>query len=391
MHDCLIIGGGVIGLSLAYELARAGQQVRVVDRIQPGREASWAAAGILPPPRTTDTDPLERLAALSCRLHPDWAARLRAETTIDNGYRRCGALYLADESLIGELTTAAMQWRRGGVTIEELSADAAVRLEPTLRSAAKAGRLRAGLLVPDEVQIRSPWNMHALEAACVACGVEISVDTEVEDFEIAGDRIRAARTRHGPLVAETFCVTSGAWSGGLLGKLGVRIGIKPIRGQIMLLKMAEPILQRVVYAGPHYFVPREDGRLLVGSTLEDVGFDHRVTSDAVRELLDFAISWVPELRSAEMERCWAGLRPASADGRPYMGRVPGLENAFVAAGHYRSGLILAPATAVLMSQLIRGQQPEFDLSPFAVESRGEGRGASKMRPSSKAEFSNPSR
>ena len=371
MHDCLIIGGGVIGLSLAYELARSGQQVRVVDRIRPGREASWAAAGILPPPsQAADADPLERLAALSCRLHPDWAARLQAETSIDNGFRRCGALYLADESLLGELTTAATQWRRGGVTIEELSADAAVRLEPALQPVAASGRLRAGLLVPDEVQIRSPWNMDALEEACLGRNVEISSDTEVDDFEIDGDQIRAARTTHGPIVAEKFCITSGAWSGGLLSKLGVHLGIKPIRGQIMLLKTPEPILRRVIYAGPHYFVPREDGRLLVGSTSEDVGFDRRVTSEAVRELLDFAIDWIPELRSAEMECCWAGLRPASADGRPYMGRVPGLQNAFVAAGHYRSGLILAPATAVLMAQLIRGQQPEFDLSPFAV---GKGR------------------
>jgi glycine oxidase len=371
MHDCLVIGGGVIGLSLAYELARNGQRVRVVDRLQPGREASWAAAGILPPPSdAADADPLERLTALSLRLHPDWAARLREETGIDNGFRRCGALYLADNGLLDELRTFAKQWRRGGVAVEDLSPDAAAAIEPALQPAATGGLLRGALLVPDEVQIRSPWNMQALEAACIARGVEISSDTEVDGFEIAGGRIRAALTRQGSLVAESFCVTSGAWSGGLLSRLAVHIGIKPIRGQIVLLKTPEPVMRRVVYAGPHYFVPREDGRLLVGSTLEDVGFDRRVTSDAVRELLDFAIRWIPELRTAEMECCWAGLRPGSADGRPYLGRLPGLQNAFVAAGHYRSGLILAPATALLMAQLIRGQQPEFDLATFAVGTGG---------------------
>ena len=199
--------------------------------------------------------------------------------------------------MLGELADTAKQWLRGGVTIEDLSADAAVRLEPALQPAAASGRLRAGLLVPDEVQIRSPWNMHALREACLGRNVEISSDTEVEDFEIVGDQIRAARTNQGPIAANSFCITSGAWSGGLLSKLGVHVGVKPIRGQIMLLKTAEPILRRVVYAGPHYFVPREDGRLLVGSTLEDVGFDRRVTSEAVRELLDFAIEWIPELRS----------------------------------------------------------------------------------------------
>jgi len=368
MHDCLIIGGGVIGLSLAYELARAGQRVRVVDRIHPGREASWAAAGILPPSsQAADADPLERLAAISLRLHPEWAARLLDETGIDNGLRRCGALYLADDGLLDELAAMARQSRRGGVAIEELSSEAAARLEPALEPAVTAGRLRAGLLVHDELQIRSPWNLQALEAACVRRGVEISADTEVEGFEIVGDRIATARTKQGSIAAERFCVTSGAWSGGLLSKLGVHVAIKPIRGQIVLLRTAKPILRRAVYAGPHYFVPRDDGHLLVGSTLEDVGFDRRVTSEAVRELLDFAIDWIPELRTAEMECCWAGLRPASADGRPYLGRVPGLQNAFAAAGHYRSGLILAPATAVFMAQLIRGQTPEFDLTPFAVE------------------------
>jgi glycine oxidase len=367
MLDCLIIGGGVIGLSLAYELARDGFRVRVVDRIQPGREASWAAAGILPPPlQVADADPLERLAALSCRLHPDWAARLRAETGIDTGLRRCGAIYLADESQLGEMAAMAGKWRRGGVPVDDLSPEAAARLEPALQPAATTGRLRAGLLVPDEFQIRSPWNLRALEAACTARGVEISGDTEVQDFEIVGGQIRVAHTHLGPLVAKNFCITSGAWSGGQLSKLGVHVGIKPIRGQIVLLKTPEPILRRVVYAGPHYFVPREDGRLLVGSTLEDVGFDLRVTSEAVRELLDIALDWIPEFRAAEMECCWAGLRPASADGRPYLGRVSGLQNAFIAAGHYRSGLILAPATATLMAQLIRGREPDFDMSPFGI-------------------------
>jgi glycine oxidase len=349
--------------------------VRVVEQIKPGREASWAAAGILPPPsQAADADPLERLEALSCRLHSDWTARLREETGIDTGFRRCGALYLADEALLAELDAMAGRWRRGGVEVEKISPEDAAGFEPALRAAVATGRLRAGLLVPGEVQIRSPWNMHALEAACIARGVEISGDTQVEDFEIAGERIRAVRTPLGSISAESFCVACGAWSGGLLSKLGVHVGIKPIRGQIVLLNTGRPILRRVVYAGPHYLVPREDGRLLVGSTLEDVGFDRSVTSGAVRELLDFAIDWIPELRGAEMERSWAGLRPASASGRPCIGRVPGLKNAFVAAGHYRSGLILAPATAVLMAQLIRGQEPEFDLSPFAI-ARGEAEGA----------------
>lgn len=366
MHDCLIIGGGVIGLSLAYELAGHGARVRVVDRIEPGREASWAAAGILPPAwQGPGPTALDDLHALGCRLHPDWAARLREETGIETGFRRCGAVHLADEPLLSELSATANHWRQGRIRFDKLSAHAAVQIEPALKPVADAGRLCAALLLHDEIQIRPPWNMRALEAACRKRGVEIGGDTDIIDFELAGENIRAARTNSGAIAAETFCIAAGAWADGLLKKLGLSLGIKPIRGQMVLLKTPAPILQHVIYSGGRYLVPRDDGRLLVGSTLEDVGFDHRVTADAVRGLIDFAVAWFPELRDAELEHSWAGLRPASANGEPIIGQIPGMRNAFVAAGHYRSGWILAPATALLMSQLIRGGTPELDLKSFA--------------------------
>jgi glycine oxidase len=368
MHDCLIIGGGAIGLSLAYDLAGHGVRVRLVDRIQPGRESSWAAAGILPPAhQPADATPHDRLAAFSCRLHPIWAARLREETGIDTGFRACGAMHVADERLLGDLAAIADDWQRGNIAFERLSPEAAVSLESALGPMAASGQLRAALLLPGEVQIRPPWNVRALEAACKNRGVEISSDMEIEDFEIADGVIHAARTAADVICAETYCIAAGAWTGGLMKKIGLQLPIKPVRGQMVLLKTLAPILKRVLYVGGRYFVSREDGRMLVGSTLEDVGFDKRVTADAVQELLDAVLQWLPELRTAEIERCWSGLRPGSADGLPYMGRLPGVRNGFIAAGHYRSGLILAPGTAVLMSQLIRGEEPELDLAPFQVD------------------------
>ena len=367
MHDCLIIGGGAIGLSLSYELAGGGWRVRVVDRGQPGQEASWAGAGIIPPAvEPPGATPLERLTAYSVQLQPEWAAKLRDETGIDNGYRRCGGVYLSDGSLATALDDAAALWRRGGAFVEMLSPQAVAEVEPVFQEAVAAGRVRGGMLLPDEAQIRNPRHLKALAAACQARGVEISAGIEVQDFDVSGGRIKAARTEQGPIAAERFCVTSGAWSGRVLERLGVRMPVKPIRGQIVLLNSSRPVLRRVVYIGPNYFVPRDDGRTLIGSTLEDVGFDCRSTPEAVGELLAFGLSWAPRLRAAAFERAWAGLRPASADGAPYLGPIPGLDNAFVAAGHYRSGLILAPATAVLMAQLLRGEKPALDLEPFRV-------------------------
>jgi glycine oxidase len=369
MYDCLIVGGGVIGLSLAYELSRRGMRVRVIDRHLPGREASWAAAGLLPPaPSGPDATPLERLAALSLRLHADWAGRLLEETQIDYGYCRCGGLNLADtDAACAELEQQARTWRRDGIAVESLSPAAVTEIEPALAEAAESGLLKAALLVPDETQIRNPRFLQALIAACTARGVEITAGAEVEEFDCERGRMIAARTRHGQIIADQFCITTGCWSGLVLARLGIPVAVKPIRGQVALLSMPDVILKRVAYAGSHYFVPRDDGRILVGSTLEDVGFNRHTTSAVIQELLEFALRWVPALREAEFERCWAGLRPATADGLPYLGQLPGLDNVYVAAGHYRSGLVLSCATAVVMAQLIQGEQPAVDLQPFRVD------------------------
>ena len=245
MHDCLIIGGGAIGLSLAYELAGGGWKVRIADRGQPGHEASWAGAGLIPPVcEPPDATPLERLQAFSTRLQGEWAVKLRDETGIDNGYQRCGALSLSDGSLATALDEAAAGWRRGGATAEMLSPAAVAKLEPAFQEAVAAGRVRAGMLLPDEVQIRNPRFLKALEAACQSRGVEISAGVEIQDFDVAGPQIKEVRTTQGPIAAERDCITAGAWSGRVMERLGVRMPVKPIRGQIVLLHGAEPVLRR---------------------------------------------------------------------------------------------------------------------------------------------------
>lgn len=365
MSDCLIVGGGVIGLSLAYELAGHGMRVRVIDAAQPAREASWAAAGILPPACPSVLDPLEQLTALSNQLHAEWSEELRASTLLDNGYRRCGAIYLArDSAEVERLETFARLAQERNLVAQRLSSDALGELEPALQP---GGSVSAAYLVPDECQIRSPRHLKALVIGCVSRGVEITPGAAAEDFEIRGDRVRAVSTGLGLLKADRVCLTSGTWTAALARKLGTMPAIKPVRGQIVLLSLARPAVARIVNEGRRYLVPRDDGRLLVGSTEEDVGFDRATTAGAVSGLLQFAICLVPELERAQIERSWAGLRPATADGLPYLGRVPGLENAFIAAGHFRGGLQLSTGTAVVMGQLIRGQQPQIDLAAFRLD------------------------
>ena len=369
MTDALIVGGGVIGLSLAYELAGEGCKVRLLDRGAPGREASWAGAGILPPASAEpEIDPYEQLLQLSNELHRAWSARLREETGVDNGYRRCGGIYLArDAATKTQLDRAAEAWRQQGVAVETLSPDELASREPSLAGGAVSPGLRAAYFLPDETQLRNPRHLKALLAGCALRGVEISAGIAVEDFLVRGERIERVLTSSGPLEAEQVCLTSGPWTKTLLSRLGVRTALKPIRGQIALLSAARPLLRSIVNEGPRYLVPRPDGRILVGSTEEDAGFEKLTTAGGIGGLLEFALSLAPGLKAAQLEQCWAGLRPNTLDGRPYLGQIPGLANAYVAAGHFRSGLQLSPGTAAVMSRLMRGLDPQFDLTPFRVD------------------------
>lgn len=369
MHDCLVLGGGVIGLSLAYELATQGLRVVLIDRGDPGREASWAGAGIVSPkPFRVGDSPIDRLTGLSYQLHRQWADDLRELTGIDNGYRRCGGIYVAQTSTDHDaLRKTVNLWKKYELSYEMLSSDALQQLEPALyrkRLATKKPFLTAYLL-PGESQIRSPRHIKALQVACLLRGVDIRRGVLAHDFAIRNQRIHEVVTSTGRLTAGYVCITAGCWSGSLTARLNRNLEIRPVRGQIVLFASPQPQIKRIINEGLRYLVPRPDGRLLVGSTEEEVGFDSRSTTGGVRKLLDFALKLAPELADASIERTWAGLRPATADGRPYLGRLPGVDNALVATGHFRSGLALAPATAVVMRELLCGKTPTVDLKSFS--------------------------
>ena len=366
MPDCLIVGGGVIGLSLAYELAGRAVQVRVIDAGQPGRESSWAGAGILPPAGADDPRAIVQLTALSNLTHAEWHQRLLAETGIDNGFRRSGGIYLArqpaDELALRQM---AAEWRESDIDCQELGGPAAVaEVESGLRP---TGSIHAAYYLPGECQIRNPRHVKALVAACLARGVEIFSNLPAEDFIVRGRRVDAVRTRDGLVSADRFCITSGAWSSALLARIAPPPPIRPVRGQIALVSLPAPPLSRVVNEGLRYLVPRDDGRVLVGSTEEDAGFDRNNTPEAVADLEQFGRSLCPALAQGSLERSWAGLRPASADGLPYLGRVGDFDNVYLAAGHFRSGLQLSAGTAQVMADLMVGDPSPIDLTPFRLD------------------------
>jgi glycine oxidase len=366
MTDCCIIGGGVVGLSIARELASRGRTVRVLARGQGRDTASWAAAGIFPPaPVFAGSPPGDALTAWSDRLHREWSLELLNETGIDNELRRCGGLHVAaSERGLSRLRAAAADWHRKGTACEWLDGPAVADHEPALVAAVDRGAVIGGFLLPDEMSIRPPRHLEALAESCRRRGVEISTVSEVNRFEVADGRIAGVVTSEGVVRAGCYCLAAGAWSGGLAEQLGLRLETRPIRGQIVLLKLPRQILVHVVNLGLDYLVPRDDGRLLVGSTIEDAGFAATTTEDAVQRLLAVARELLGDLPDVRTEQAWAGLRPGSADGLPSLGRLPGLANGFIAAGHFRAGLHQSTGTAVLLADMITGAAPSIDPTPF---------------------------
>ena len=362
--DVVVVGGGVIGLSVAYCLAREGVSAMVLDRGEMGQGASWAGAGMIPPHvERLKTNPTIDLRSWSAMLYPEWSQALLEETGIDNGYRRTGGVDVAADLIEdNELKTSAGRWRNEKIVYERLEPGDFARVEPALNP-----DLRVVYYLPDRAQIRNPRHLKALARALDARGVVLRSGSAVVGFESKAGRVSAVRTEEGSIPCDRVVVAAGAWSSGVLARMGVRVETPPLKGQIVLLKGDRPLLRRIVEHGKNYLVPRDDGRILVGATEEEAGFDTRTTSEAFRDLLAEAYRLCPILEGAEVERSWAGLRPGSVDSKPYLGFAPGMSNVIVATGHKRAGLQLAPASAEVIADLVLGRPPRVDLTPFRLD------------------------
>jgi glycine oxidase len=360
-NDLVIVGGGVIGLAIAYAAAREGLSPVVLDRSELGRESSWAGAGLIPPEsHNIIGNPSAALRSFSARFYPAWSEALREETGIDVGYRRTGGVDVAltdSEDLV--LRNAAGRWRAEGIECERLAPADFTRVEPALSHG-----LCSAYFLPDRAQVRNPRLLRALSEAVARRGGRLKPWHSVESFEIRNGRAIAVNTSEGSFSCARLVVAAGAWSGRLLGQFGLHAPTPPIKGQIVLLRADRCLLRRIVEHGKYYLVPRDDGRILVGATEENAGFDARPTARGARDLLNDALAVCPLLGDAEVEATWAGLRPGSIDHKPYIGAVPGIENVFVATGHYRAGLQLAPGTAEIVADLLLGRTPRIALSAF---------------------------
>ncbi len=365
MFDLAIVGGGIIGLSTAYQLSLSGMRIVVVDKALHSRQASWAAAGLVPPANPEGApDAYERLRAFSRSHLLKWCNQLARDTGIDPELRHRGSVHVArTPGELAALNAAVAQWRAEGISVESLDSRRTIDIEPALTNAVETEKLLGAFYVPDEATLRPPRLLKALTAACKARGVDWC-EAQVTRWKIDDRQATASLSSGQRLLAKKYCVCGGAWSASQLSQLGINAEIVPWRGQMLLWQSSSDLVRRVVYEGPNYIVPRDDGLYLVGSTMEDAGFQGQTTTAAHDVLRDFGVSLLPQLATAKLIQHWAGFRPGTADGDPIIGRIEPLTNVYVATGHFRSGIAMAAGTAAVLDDLINDRTPPIDVSSF---------------------------
>jgi glycine oxidase len=365
--DIAIIGGGVIGVSIAFELAADNLRVVVFDRQQPGREASWAAAGMLSPAPDSSRDlPLVPFARRSLGLYPQFIASIEDASGKRTGYARDGALeifFSRDTDAESKRAARLRELQQFGIAAEEISLDDARRMAGALGPAAGSA-----LWLPDEGTVEPRLLMDALLTAARNRGVEVRAGCEVTELIQSGERCSGVLAAGEKVPAEHVVLAAGCFSSRLGGNPAVQAfaPTRPVRGQMLALRpnAGTVALPRVMRSESSYLVPRRDGRIVAGSTNEEAGFEKQVTAAGIGKILGATLEMCPELGRAEVIETWAGLRPGTPDDLPILGPAD-TRGLWVATGHYRNGILLAPATARVFQEFISGVESSFNVAPFS--------------------------
>jgi glycine oxidase len=354
--DVLIVGAGVIGCALARELVGRGAAVTVIERGEPGAEASGAAAGLLAPQAEgLPRGPFFDLALESRCLYPAWTAELSEESRMEVGYRRAGILRCALPGGVSDRD--AFEWqRRDGLAVEEKDAGEIA----AMTGGSVSGEIREGIFFPDEAVVDSRRLTRALRIAAERRGVAFAIRRTGLRMLVRGGRCAGVETDQGPMGAAQVVNAAGAWAS---FDPAFPVPVEPVHGQIVEVESPAPALSAVVQSEDVYVVPR-GGSWLLGSTAERIGFEKRVTAGAVARLLAAGARLLPAIEGATFLRAWSGLRPGTPDGLPVLGRGP-LPGLFLATGHFRNGILLAPVTALAVADELAGAGTR-DLAPFSI-------------------------
>jgi glycine oxidase len=354
-QDVIIIGAGIIGLATAERLLLQGAKVTILERNQTGQESSWAGGGILSPLCPWDyLDAVTRLTSYSARQFPAWISTLHKASGIDPEYEISGLLVLPPYD-----NEIAQRWcSTHGIKTEQYA------LCGNSLKASSDKTPKHALFLPDIAQVRTPRLLRTLLKRIKNLGGEVIENCTVARLKTARQQVQSIISSRGEFVADYYIVSAGAWSKEILGVHALKLNIKPIKGQMLLFKFDKPPVHTILVQNDLYIIPRLDGHLLVGSTLEDTGFDKITTASARDHLLMHAQTILPSLQKMPIIRQWSGLRPASSNNIPIIGRHPIIRNLLINSGHFRYGVTMAPASAeILVNEIMNTQQP-FDVTPY---------------------------
>lgn len=359
-RTALIVGGGLIGCAIAYELGKAGYRCTVLDKGPLLQEASTAAAGMLGAQvELHHPGPFYAFCRYSLSLYRAWTEELERISGVSVEYRDEGILRAAFTEADELELRGRLSWMQDARWLDR---DELLAAEPEL-----SPDVRGGLQLPADHQLHPRRLAQALKAALVRQGCELRENTPVFELTRASGngRVTGVRTAEGTLDASLVVLSAGAWSPGLADAIGLRLPIFPVKGQCISLRPSAPISRFTLFTQGCYIVPKEDGTCLVGATQVEAGFDKRATAAAVGELHARAARLLPALADAELADTWAGLRPGTRDGLPFLGWCPDAPGLMIATGHYRNGILLAPATGRIVRELADGETPEVALDAFA--------------------------
>jgi glycine oxidase len=365
----VIVGGGVMGCAAAYELSRRGVAVTVLERSVPGAEASSAAAGILgAQAEAHQPGPLTELGLLSRKLYPALVKDLEQASGIAIGYRKCGVLKVAYQArAVSELTRQRAWQGKAKLPVERLTAAALRQREPAL-----SRELAGGVRFAEDATLEPRALLSALRVAAERAGAAFRSGSFVKRVALEQGRAVGVELDDAEVVPGSHVVlAAGSWTSLLDAPRAAGPRVVPARGQIVELKTSVPLLSSVVFGPDCYLVPRADGRLLIGSTLEFVGFRREVTAGAVAKLLSAAIRLLPALANAELSATWSSFRPYTSDELPLLGPSD-TKGLLLMSGHYRNGILLAPISARIVADCVMGKKPPLDLGPFSPERRAKG-------------------